>query len=92
MARSANDTPAVGIDVFSVAMESADRGDAAALAHLVARLVAAEDTVALRGAELVVQHQWIGVRSHPGPIATVSFGGPAIPAWVPDALRDALSC
>jgi NAD(P)-dependent dehydrogenase (short-subunit alcohol dehydrogenase family) len=91
MARSANDTPSdVVIDVFAVGVESPDPSDNDALGHLVARLAAAEDTRALRGAELVVQRGWIGIRSHPGPIATVSFGGPAIPDWVPDALREAL--
>jgi hypothetical protein len=91
MARSANDTPSdPAVDVFAVAMESAAPADNDALAHLVARLVAADDTVALRGAELVVQQEWVGIRSHPGPIATVSFGGPTVPEWVPEALRHAL--
>jgi NAD(P)-dependent dehydrogenase (short-subunit alcohol dehydrogenase family) len=91
MARSANDTPSdVAIDVFAIGIESAEPTDNAALGQVVARLAVAQDTTALRGAELVMQRGWLGIRSHPGPIATVSYGGPAIPDWVGDTLRDAL--
>ena len=45
----------------------------------------------LVGAALVVARGWLGVRSHPGPATTVSFGGPAIPAWVDASLREAAS-
>jgi NAD(P)-dependent dehydrogenase (short-subunit alcohol dehydrogenase family) len=93
MARSANETPTpVPLDAFAVSVETAlpDHPiDVQALGGLVARLVAAEDTRGLRGAELVVGRGWMGLRSHPGPLATISFGGPAIPGWVDEALRQA---
>jgi NAD(P)-dependent dehydrogenase (short-subunit alcohol dehydrogenase family) len=92
MARSANDTPAaVEIEVMAISAESTAAGDLAALAALAARLAAAADTRGLRGAELVVGHGWAGLRSHPGPVATVSFGSTAIPDWVDAALRQAVS-
>ena len=30
---------------------------------------------------------WFGLRSHPNPAATISFGGPAIPEWLDGTLR-----
>jgi hypothetical protein len=91
MARSANDTPDTDtVPVFNVALETDDPRDHIAVGHLLARLARADDTKALRGAELVVQRGWIGLRTHPGPVSTVSFGGPAIPDWVPEALRNSL--
>jgi len=91
MARSANDTPDTdSISVFSVALETDDQQDQVATGHLVARLTRSDDTSALRGSELVVQRGWVGLRTHPGPVSTVSFGGPAIPDWLPDALRESL--
>jgi hypothetical protein len=41
----------------------------------------------LSGAELVVASGWFGLRSHPTPAATISFGGPAIPDWLDGTLR-----
>jgi NAD(P)-dependent dehydrogenase (short-subunit alcohol dehydrogenase family) len=90
MARSAQDTPSdLDNHVFAVTVEG-QPGDRKPLAALVARLIGAEDTRGLAGAELVMRGDWAGLRSHPGPIATVAFGGPAIPAWVPDVLREAI--
>jgi NAD(P)-dependent dehydrogenase (short-subunit alcohol dehydrogenase family) len=83
MARSANrTTPPSLLDAFSVSIETDQPSDIEAVGHLVGRLVRADDTLALRGAELAAGRGWIGLRSHPGPAATVSFGGPAIPPWV----------
>ena len=87
MARSANQTtPPNRLDAFSVSIESDHPSDIEAVGHLVGRLVRADDTLALRGAELAAGRGWIGLRSHPGPAATVSFGGPAIPPWVDQIL------
>jgi hypothetical protein len=91
LARSANDTPTdVRVDTFSIALESTSADDLAPLADLAARLARADDAGGLRGAELAVREGWVELRSHPGPVATVSFGGPEIPEWVDAALRDAL--
>ena len=32
--------------------------------------------------------EWLGLRSHPRPIGTVAYGGPAIPDWLDDSLRE----
>ena len=78
-----------GLAAFSITLESHNDNDRSPLADLAARLVCAKDASVLVGAELVVARGWLGVRSHPGPATTVSFGGPAIPAWVDASLRQA---
>jgi hypothetical protein len=88
LARSANDTPAdIEIDAVAISAESAAASDTEPLAALAARLATAADTRGLRGAELAVGRGWVGIRSHPGPVATVSFGSTDIPDWVDPALR-----
>jgi hypothetical protein len=41
----------------------------------------------MSGAELVATAEWIGLRSHPHPEASISFGGPELPSWVDGTLR-----
>jgi NAD(P)-dependent dehydrogenase (short-subunit alcohol dehydrogenase family) len=88
MARGANDVQLPeSLEVFSLTVESTGDSDIAASGHVVARLVGADDAAALRGAELVIGPGWLGLRSHPEPATTISFGGPAIPPFVDEALR-----
>jgi NAD(P)-dependent dehydrogenase (short-subunit alcohol dehydrogenase family) len=90
LARSANDVAMPDpFDVFSITVESDGDADIEAVSHLAARLVGAADAPALKGAELVVGRGWLGLRRHPEPAATISFGGPAIPGFVDEALRRA---
>ena len=44
--------------------------------------------VGLGGAELAVGSGWIGLRAHPTPAGSLVFGGPEIPPWFDDALRE----
>jgi len=71
-----------------VSCESSHPTDRDAAAALAAHLVVGDETHALSGGELCVGAGWLGLRSHPAPAATVSFGGPDVPHWVDDALRD----
>jgi hypothetical protein len=92
LVRSAQDTPStVDTEVFSVSVEDGENADRKPLATLVARLVGAEDTRPLAGAELVVRREWAGLRAHPAPVATAAYGGPAIPEWVNEVLREAIT-
>jgi NAD(P)-dependent dehydrogenase (short-subunit alcohol dehydrogenase family) len=75
------------IDVFSIALETAEPADHQPVAHLIARLLWSGDASVLRGAELVARPGWIGIRSHPGPAATASYGTSATPSWIGDWLR-----
>jgi hypothetical protein len=77
------------IDVFSIAVETAGQDDLRPVADLAARLLWSGDAGALRGAELLARRGWIGLRSHPGPAATASYGTSAIPPWIGDWLREA---
>ena len=57
-------------------------------AELVAHLVCSPAATELAGAELVSGAGWFGVRSHPRPIGSISFGGPTVPGWFDDTLRE----
>lgn len=88
MVRAANETPSGSpADSFCVAIETSDRRDHEAVGQLMSRLAGAGDSESLRGAELVAGPGWVGLRRHPGPVATATFGGGAVPDWVGDALR-----
>jgi hypothetical protein len=86
LTRSGNATPLEpALLAYTVAVES--RADLGPAADLVSRLAWADDTAALAGAELVVGAGWLGLRGHPAPVATVSFGGPDLPDWVDEVLQ-----
>jgi NAD(P)-dependent dehydrogenase (short-subunit alcohol dehydrogenase family) len=75
------------VAAFAVSIETGDGADVAPIGELVAHLVASPDGPALSGAELVVGAGWIGLRNHPHPTGSITFGGPEIPAWFDDPLR-----
>jgi NAD(P)-dependent dehydrogenase (short-subunit alcohol dehydrogenase family) len=87
LARAAHMATSDRMDAFAISVESAQESDHQALADLVAHLVCRAESAALSGAELVVASGWFGLRSHPSPAATISFGGPAIPNWLDGTLR-----
>jgi NAD(P)-dependent dehydrogenase (short-subunit alcohol dehydrogenase family) len=87
LARAAHMASSDRIDAFAISVESAEESERQTVADLVAHLVGHADSGALSGAELVVSTGWFGLRSHPSPAATISFGGPAIPEWVNGTLR-----
>ncbi len=57
-------------------------------AELVAHLVCSPEAVDLAGAELVAGAGWFGLRSHPRPSGSISFGGPTVPTWFDDTLEE----
>ena len=69
-------------------MESAHASALGQTAELAAYLVSDAGAGALSGAELVVGTDWLGLRSHPRPAGTISYGGPDVPGWLDGALRD----
>jgi NAD(P)-dependent dehydrogenase (short-subunit alcohol dehydrogenase family) len=78
------------IDVFSIALATAEPADHQPVAHLIARLLWSGDATAIRGTELVARPGWIGLCSHPAPAATASYGASALPLWIPDWLRESV--
>ena len=76
------------VTAFTAGLEASGPAAGQAAGELAAHLLAHPDSAALAGAELVVNDQWLGLRSHPRPIGTVTYGGPVIPDWLDDSLRE----
>ena len=76
------------LTVFTVGLESDARAATEAAGELAAHLLCHPDVTPLAGAGLVVREGWIGLRRHPQPIGTVTYGGPAVPSWLDNALRE----
>ena len=88
LARSAATTTKGKVTAFSVSLEASDDQAGNAAAELIAHLLADPDARGLAGAELVVDSDWLGLRSHPRPIGSVVYGGPSLPGWLDQTLRD----
>ncbi len=58
------------------------------IAEVSAHLLCSPETPALSGAELVVGPGWFGLRRHPQPAGSVTFGGPQVPSWLGPTLRE----
>ena len=69
------------------AIETTEQRERQSIADLVAHLTTDADSSALSGAEIVAASGWFGLRAHPRPTGSISFGGPEIPEWLDDALR-----
>jgi hypothetical protein len=76
------------VGAFAVALEAEGPGPTEACGELVAHLLVDPDVDALAGAELVVGAGWLGLRSHPRPVGAVTYGGPAVPAWLDATLQE----
>ena len=87
LSRAAHLVTDVESDAFAIGVEADAESCAPAVGELAAYLVGADDAGAISGAELVVTAEWIALRSHPHPEASVSFGGPELPSWVDETLR-----
>jgi NAD(P)-dependent dehydrogenase (short-subunit alcohol dehydrogenase family) len=86
LARSGRQATGDLVMPFAVSAESA-----AIPAELAAHLVCSSESVGLAGAELVSGAGWFGLRSHPRPIGSISFGGPEVPRWFDDTLREVVA-
>jgi hypothetical protein len=80
--------PDIQMDAFAIGVETDSDARYPAVGELLAHLVGAEGGGSLSGCELVASADWIGLRSHPGPSGSISFGGPELPPWVDGTLRD----
>ncbi len=76
------------VTAFAVGIEASEEVAGRISGELVDHLLTHPEAVALAGAELVVGDGWLGLRSHPRPIGSVTFGGPAVPAWLDGTLRE----
>jgi NAD(P)-dependent dehydrogenase (short-subunit alcohol dehydrogenase family) len=76
------------VPAFAVGLEADEDAAGRTAGGLVAHLIEHPEAPALAGAELVVGDAWLGLRSHPRPIGSVTFGGPALPDWLDGTLRE----
>jgi NAD(P)-dependent dehydrogenase (short-subunit alcohol dehydrogenase family) len=87
-ARAAGGATKDRVIAFAAGIEDPEEETGDPVGALVAHLLGHPDAKALAGAELAVGAGWIGLRSHPRPIGSVTFGGPAVPAWLDASLRE----
>jgi hypothetical protein len=76
------------VTAFAASIEAPEGVAARPAGELVAHLLGHPEAAALAGAELVVGDGWMGLRSHPRPIGSVTYGGPALPDWLDGPLRE----
>jgi NAD(P)-dependent dehydrogenase (short-subunit alcohol dehydrogenase family) len=88
LARVAGSATARRVVAFAIGIEASEHDTGDAASELVAHLLTHHDATALAGAELAVGAGWIGLRSHPRPVGTVTYGGPSIPEWLDSTLRE----
>ena len=88
LTRAASGSTHGRVAAVAVSVETGDAAAFAAIGEVAAHLACSRDTPALSGAELVAGAGWFGLRSHPRPAGSITFGGPEIPAWFDDTLAD----
>jgi NAD(P)-dependent dehydrogenase (short-subunit alcohol dehydrogenase family) len=88
LARSARTATHDRVTAYAVSLEGGDAASRRVAGDLAAHLLCSPGTESLSGSELVVSDGWIGIRRHPHPSGSVTFGGPSVPAWLDTALRE----
>ncbi len=76
------------VTAFAAGIEAPEELAGQPAGELVAHLLTHPEAKDLAGAELVVGDGWLGLRSHPRPIGSVTFGGPGVPDWLDATLRE----
>ncbi len=79
------------VTAFAASVEAPEEVAGQPAGELVAHLFSHAEASALAGAELVVGDGWIGLRSHPRPIGSLTYGGPALPDWLDGTLREIIA-
>jgi hypothetical protein len=76
------------IAAFAASIEASEGAAAQTAGELVGHLLSHPEATALAGAELVIGAGWLGLRSHPRPTGTITYGGPAVPDWLDAPIRE----
>ncbi len=76
------------VTAFAVSLEAPEGAASNPSGELVAHILGRPDASALAGAELVLGPGWLGLRSHPRPTGSITFGGPALPDWLDRILQE----
>jgi NAD(P)-dependent dehydrogenase (short-subunit alcohol dehydrogenase family) len=88
LARVAASTTEGRVTAFAAGLEAPDADAGPVAGELTGHLLADPEAAPLAGAELVVGPGWLGLRSHPRPIGTVTYGGPEVPGWIDAAFAE----
>lgn len=88
LARAAAGATEGRVTAFAASIEASEEKAEQPVGALVAHLLSHSEATALAGAELAIGPDWIGLRSHPRPRGSVTYGGPAVPHWLDAALRE----
>jgi len=88
LARVAGSSTEGRVTAFAASIETSEAEAAQPAGELVAHLLGNPEAAALAGAELVLGAGWIGLRSHPRPVGSITYGGPAVPDWLDATLRE----
>jgi NAD(P)-dependent dehydrogenase (short-subunit alcohol dehydrogenase family) len=82
LARAAPGSTEGRVTAFAAGIEASEVAAGQPACELVAHLLGHPDAPALAGAELVIGAGWLGLRSHPRPMVSITYGGPAVPDWL----------
>jgi NAD(P)-dependent dehydrogenase (short-subunit alcohol dehydrogenase family) len=88
LARAAAGATESRVTAFAAGIESSEEHAAQPVGALVAHLLGHPAASALAGAELAIGAGWLGLRSHPRAIGSITYGGPAVPDWLDTTLRE----
>jgi NAD(P)-dependent dehydrogenase (short-subunit alcohol dehydrogenase family) len=88
LARAAAGATKGRVTAFAVSIEVSEEAAGQPVGALVAHLLGRPEATVLAGAELVIGAGWLGLRSHPRSIGSVTYGGPAVPDWLDGTLRE----
>jgi hypothetical protein len=88
LARAAAGSTQGRITAFATSIEASEVAASQPVGELVAHLLGHPEAAALAGAELVIGAGWLGLRSHPRPSGSITYGGPDVPDWLDATLRD----
>ncbi len=86
LARAARRATEDQVSAFSVSIETTDPSSATVVGELAAHLLCSPEAPGLSGAELVVDTDSVGLRSHPSVEASLVIGDGAVPAWLDGTL------
>jgi hypothetical protein len=88
LARVARGTTEGRVTAFAASIEASEAAVGHPVGDLVGHLLGHPEAAALAGAELVISAGWLGLRSHPRAIGSITYGGPVVPDWFDAALGE----
>ena len=91
LARAAVGSTEGRITAFAASIEASEAATGQPVGELVAHLLGHAEATGLAGAELVIGAGWLGLRSPPRPIGSITYGGPGVPDWLDATLREVVS-